>query len=81
MFYKIKDAIALENYILLIKFEDGIEKLYDIKPLFEKWEIFKKLKENNLYKFIKVDVGGDGVSWNDEIDLSSNELWENGILK
>lgn len=27
---------------------------------------------------VKVDAGGYGVSWNDDIDLSCNELWENG---
>lgn len=81
MFYKIIDVEALENYILLITFENGNEKYYDIKPLFKKWKIFNKLKENNLYKFLKVDCGGYGISWNDEIDLSSNELWENGFNK
>ena len=27
----------------------------------------------------KVDVGGYGISWNDEIDLSCDELWDNDV--
>ncbi len=32
-----------------------------------------------LFKCVKVDAGGYGVSWNDEIDLSESELWLNGF--
>jgi len=27
---------------------------------------------------VKVDAGGYGISWNDDIDLSEYELWTNG---
>jgi len=27
-----------------------------------------------------VDASGFGIFWNDEIDLSCNELWENGQI-
>lgn len=79
MFYKIKDVKPLENYILLVTFENGEVKEYDVKPLFEKWEVFKGLISiTGLFNQVKVDVGGYGVSWNDDIDLSCNELFENG---
>jgi hypothetical protein len=81
MFYKVNDVTPLENYILLVKFENDLEKYYDIKPLFKKWATFNKLKQDNLYQSGKVDDGGYGISWNEEIDLSSDELWENGIEK
>ena len=79
MFYKVKEVEALDNYILLVTFENKIRKKYDIKPLFEKWEIFKNLINiTGLFKNVKVDKGGYGISWNEEIDLSCNELWNNG---
>jgi uncharacterized protein YerC len=81
MFYKVNNVTPLENYILLVKFENDLEKYYDIKPLFKKWTIFNKLKQDNLYQSVKVDAGGYGISWNEEIDLSSDELWENGTEK
>lgn len=32
-----------------------------------------------LSEQVKVDVGGYGISWNDEIDLSCDELYDNGV--
>jgi len=55
-----------------------VKKKYDIKPLFQKWEIFKNLISiTELFKSVKVDKGRYGISWNEDIDLSCNELWNN----
>ena len=79
MFYKVKDVIPKNNYILSVLFTDGIEVEYDVKPLFDKWIVFKDLKDiSGLYNQVKVDTGGYGISWNDELDLEGNELRENG---
>ena len=78
MFHKIKNVFPLENYKLLVQFCVGVTKLYDVKPLFEWKDIFKALKKNELFYGVEVDVGGCGIIWNDELDLSCEELWENG---
>ncbi len=79
MFYKVKVVEPLDNYILLVTFENGIQKYYDVKKLFDKWEIFKNLTTTTgLFNLVKVDDGGYGISWNKDIDLSCNELWDNG---
>lgn len=78
MFHKIKNVFPLENYRLLVQFCVGVTKLYDVKPLFEWKDIFKTLKKNELFYGVEVDVGGCGIIWNDELDLSCEELWENG---
>lgn len=79
MFHRIKSVKPLSNYILLVTFQDNTVKYYDIKPLCEKWDDFKSLKNvEGLFDQVKVDLGGYGVSWNDNIDLSCNELWING---
>ncbi|MCI8397081.1 MAG: DUF2442 domain-containing protein [Clostridia bacterium] len=79
MFHKIKTIKTQKNYTLLITFESGEQKLYDIKPLTKKFHIFQELiKVEGLFEKVKVDQGGYGISWNEDIDLSCNELWENG---
>lgn len=79
MFHKIKNVKPLENYILEITFQNNIVKYYNFSNLFEKWDIFQDLSTiSGLFEQVKVDLGGYGISWNDEIDLSCNELWENG---
>ena len=50
-----------------------------MKPLFEKIPCFAVLKElPELFASVYVDVGGYGIVWNDALDLSCDELWENG---
>ena len=78
MFHKIKNVFPLENYKLLVQFCVGVTKLYDVKPLFEWKDVFKTLKKNELFYGVEVDVGGCGIIWNDDVDLSCEELWENG---
>ena len=80
MFHKIKNVFPLEDYRLLVQFISGVTKIYDVKPLFGWKDIFKSLKENELFYAVYVDVGGNGIVWNDDLDLSSEELWENGTL-
>lgn len=78
MFNKVKSVTVLDNYNLLIGFVCGKNKIYDLKPLFEKYENFCLLKNISVLKTAKVDIGGYGVIWGDELDLSCNELWDNG---
>lgn len=80
MFQKVKKVQPLPDYVLLITFVTGERKKYDVKPLFDKWEPFKALVSNvGLFEQVTVDAGGYGISWNDDIDLSGNELYEHGI--
>ncbi|MCD8220913.1 MAG: DUF2442 domain-containing protein [Clostridiales bacterium] len=80
MFYTIKEVQPLPSFNLLVIFTTGERKRYNVAPLFEKWDVFKTLSRvTGLFEQVKVDAGGYGISWNDDIDLSCNELWENGI--
>jgi len=81
MFHKVKNVKPLDNYILEITFQDDTIKYYDVSKLFEKWNIFQSLINiKGLFEQVKVDNGGYGISWNDDIDLSCNELWENSYM-
>ncbi len=81
MFYKIAEVKPMADFLLMIQFESNIKKLYDVKPLFIKWEEFKVLSNSKgLFEQVKVDAGGYGISWNDSLDLSCNELWNNGEI-
>ena len=79
MFHKIQGVAPLSEYRLWVRFAEGITKVYDVKPLFKQIPIFNRLKESaGLFTEVSVDVGGHGIVWDDEIDLSCEELWENG---
>ena len=79
MFHKVKNVKILRKYILEITFQNDVVKHYDVSVLFEKWKVFENLKNiDGLFEQVKVDQGGYGISWNDEIDLECEELWEHG---
>lgn len=81
MFIKVKKVVPKDNYIISIHFENGTTKIYDIKPLFTKYSQFDQLKyTKGLFEQVVVDAGGYGVSWNDELDIACDELWENGTV-
>lgn len=80
MFHKIKKVLPKENLIIEVEFENKIKKEYDIQKIINKWKVFKKLENDNLFKKVKVDIGGYGISWNEDIDLSCEEIWENGKI-
>lgn len=80
MFHKIKNVSPLSDFMLSVQFSEGVTKLYDIKPLFEKMPDFGRLKISpSLFSSVSVDVGGHGIIWDDELDLSCDELWINGV--
>lgn len=81
MFHKIKSVAPLPDYKLSVQFSEGTTKIYDVKPLFKKIPVFHSLFENaEEFTCVAVDVGGYGIVWNDDLDLSCDELWENGVI-
>ena len=81
MFIKVKSVEPLQNMILRVTFENGVIKQYDVKPLTERIDEFKALFNNEIFRNVKTDLGGYGISWNDFVDLECTELWENGIAE
>ncbi len=76
---KVKSVEPLDNLCLLVTFQNEAKKIYDCSPL-TKSDVFRDLTNKALFKMVKADQGGYGVSWNDSIDLSESELWINGQL-
>ena len=75
IFHKIKNVKALDNLILEIIFENEEIKYYDIKKLISEHKEFEILNDKTLFELVKVDVGGYGISWNDDLDISCNTLY------
>lgn len=79
MFHKIKNVRTLHDFRLIVHFSEGVTKIYDLAPLFSKWEAFNAIKNDpSLFEKVQVDVGGYGLIWNDDLDLSCDELYYNG---
>lgn len=74
---RIESVRVLGAALLLVRFRNGEQRAYDCGPLLSHHQ-FRLLKEPALFRAVRVDAGGCGVSWNDQIDLSEYELWTNG---
>jgi hypothetical protein len=74
---KIKAVQTIGHVQLLVTFEGGVERIYDCSFLLSRPE-FHLLASLAFFNAVRVDPGGYGISWSDDIDLSEYELWTNG---
>ena len=81
MFHKVKEVYPLPDMRLSVIFANGATKVYDVAPLLSRFDAFKMLQDSHVFGSVEVDVGGYGIVWNDDIDLSCDELWENGVTE
>ena len=75
---KILSVYPQKDKNLLVKFTNGVEKTYNCKKILQ-LDSFELLNNEAFFKAVKVDAGGYGVSWNDDLDLSEYELWTEGV--
>ena len=73
MYLAVKDVKPLENYNLLLKFENDEEKIFDVKPYLNIGK-FRELKDENLFKSVKVSF--DSIEWANQLDLDPELLYE-----
>lgn len=80
MLHKIASVKPTKNYVLLVNFLNGIEKEYDVRTLYPMFPQFKVFETDvDLFNRVRVDTGGYGISWNDDLDLDAEDIWEDGI--
>lgn len=70
---KIVNVYPLDNYEILVEFEGGEKRIKDMKPYLNKG-VFSKLNDKEFFKSVKVVF--DSVSWNDEIDMCADSIYE-----
>ena len=78
MYAQIEKIEILPNYTIKALFKSGDLKTYDFKPLFKKYPNFLDLKNINLFKSAKIEPGGYAISWNEVMDISATEIFNNG---
>ena len=79
VFHLIRSLSTTSSLELIAQFDDGTVKKYAVSQLFGKHAVFKTFETSpDLFAKAKIDAGGFGVVWNEDIDLSANEIWTNG---
>ncbi len=71
---RIKDVIANDNYELIIEYENGLKKKYDMKKQLEN-NYYYSLKNVAYFKLAKSVQ--TTIEWPNGEDIDPNELYEN----
>lgn len=79
MFHKIKKVETLEKQILKVEFKNNQTKYYDMSKIINNNKEYEILKNNVIFNIARVDRGGYGIIWNEELDISGEELYVNGV--
>ena len=80
-FHLIRSLSTTRDLHLIAQFDDGSVKSYDVEKLSRRNKVFKAFTSSpELFAKAKIDAGGYGVIWNEDLDLSSEEIWANGDI-
>ena len=77
MYSAVKDVKVIENYKLILTFDDGSIKLFDMEPYLEKG-IFRELKDENLFRTVKVSF--DSIEWSNGADVDPETLYQDSSI-
>ena len=69
---KATNVLPKEDYMLLVEFDNGERKVFDVKPYLNK-KAFEKLKDINEFK--KVKLSGLSIRWENGADICPDELY------
>ena len=78
MYLSVKKVKTLKDYKLELTFENKEIKVFDVKPYLNTG-LFKKLKDENIFKMVKVSF--DTIEWPNGIDLDPEVLYEKSKMK
>jgi len=72
-------AKAIDDRTLMVKFTNLEIKKYDISKLLDN-PMFATLRNPGFFRNFKIEPGGYALVWNEDIDISEYELWQNGVI-
>jgi hypothetical protein len=73
---RVKKVKPLNDFKIFIVFENGEERIFDVKPYLDKG-IFTELKD--LKKFNSARVAEGTVTWENEADFCPDTLFEDSV--
>lgn len=73
MYLAVKSVKPLEGYKLLIKFENGEERCFDVSPYLKTGK-FSELRDVSLFNSVKVSF--DSIEWANHLDFDPELLYQ-----
>lgn len=76
MYFAVKEVQPTNNYQLILTFENGEKRRFDMNPFLDKG-IFRELRDVSVFNSVKLSF--DTVEWANEADLDPEILYEQSI--
>ena len=76
MLFDIVEAKVVKNYILYIRFEDGLSGQIDISSIVPFEGVFSPLKELSYFATVRIDKDLGTIVWDSGADLAPDVLYE-----
>lgn len=76
MYLAVKEVKPIDNYKLILTFENNEVRLFDMNPYLDKG-IFQELKNENIFNAVKVSF--DSIEWPNEADIDPETLYEDSV--
>ena len=77
MYLAVREVKPQNEYKLLLTFENGEKKIFDMTPYLE-LGIFRELKDIHLFNTVRVSF--DTIEWANEADIDPEVLYEQGVI-
>jgi hypothetical protein len=65
------------DYRIYLRYDDGTEGVYNVKPLIEPDTVFAHLRDEVLFRQVDMTSHGRGIEWPSEVDLCTRSLYLN----
>jgi len=78
MYLSVKYVQPLDNYKLLLTFENDEQRIFDMSSYMEKG-IFTELKDQNIFKSVRISY--DTIEWGNGADLDPELLYKESYLR
>lgn len=76
MYFSVKKVEPQTDYSLILTFENGERKRFDMKPYLDTG-VFRKLRDANVFRAAHISF--NTVAWDDEIDFDPEALYDGGV--
>ncbi|ANH80792.1 hypothetical protein A8C56_07185 [Niabella ginsenosidivorans] len=76
MYLSIKEVQPQNNFQLLLIYNNGEKRLFDMAPYLETG-LFRELKDKNIFRTVKPSF--DTIEWSNEADIDPEILYKNSV--
>ena len=76
MYLAVKNVLATNDYNLILTFENGEKRQFDMNPYLDVG-IFNELRDVSKFKSVRVCF--DSIEWDNEADLDPEVLYKNSV--